>query len=288
MTTWFFTLELNKTDLLEFKNTPSKAPKGHPTDTTCRPDFVAAFHSGDIAWPFFQLVGEKASAGESTESQELHAISYLYYLLLARPDLHVAQGLLTSKSRIMFLLGIGGVGVQTCSVKWDDKDLYQLLLAFIYRLYDPAHFRDPSYIKTDFDKKASVTNYTICMAQGRTQEIDFPGFKHIYARNPFATRTHVFSNPKSEAESGVVVTKDQLCRVGRRFNEQEILKRVHGPGRVPGVVNAGSGEVITTQLLDAEGRCKRRLGLSESGSPFTSIPTPRKMLETLFDLLEGI
>jgi hypothetical protein len=192
----------------------------------------------------------------------------------------------------MFLLGTGGVGVQKFSVKWDDKDLYRLLFAFIYRLYDPADFADPSYIKTDFDRDTSVATYAIRInvtrPQGGTQEIDFPGFNHIYARNPFATRTHVFSNSKSKAKNGIAVIKDQLCRVGRRFNELEILEKVHGPGRVPGVVNAGSGEVITTQLLDAEGRCKRRLGLSESGSPFTSIPTPRKMLETLFDLLEGI
>jgi hypothetical protein len=188
LTTWFFTLELNKTDLLEFKDAPSKAPKGHPTDTTCRPDFVAAFHSGDIAWPFVQLVGEKASAGKSAKSRELQAISYLYYLLLARPDLHVAQGLLTSNSGIMFLLGIGGVGVQKCSVKWDDEDLYRLLFAFIYRLYEPGDFADASYRKTGFDGEASIATYTIRITEG-TQEIDCSGFKHICPkslRNPYS------------------------------------------------------------------------------------------------------
>src|SRR6202034_883169 len=165
-----------------------------------------------------------------------------------------------------------------------------LLFAFIYRLYDPADFADPSYIKAYFDRDTSVATYTIRInvtrPQGGTQEIDFPGFNHIYARNPFATRTHVFSDPKSKAKNGVAVIKDQLCPKGRRFNELEILEKVHGPGRVPGVVNAEYGEVVTTQPLEGEGRCKHRLGLSESGLPFTSIPTPRKMLETLFDLLE--
>jgi hypothetical protein len=193
----------------------------------------------------------------------------------------------------MFLLGTGGVGVQKLSVKWDDKSLYRLLFAFIYRLYDPADFADPSYIKADFDRETSQATYTIRITvthpQGCTQMIDCPGFKQIYARNPFATRTHVFSNPKSKAEDGVVVIKDQLCRVGRRFDELSILKRVHGLGRVPGVVKAEYGEDVTTPLSVRDGgMCKRRLGLSESGSPFTCVPTPRKMLETLFDLLEGI
>jgi hypothetical protein len=269
---------------------------GHPTGTTCRPDFTAAFHSdwrGDIPWPFVQLAGKKASAGEPPKSQELYAISYLHYLLLARPDLHIAQGLLTTNSKITFFLGTGGVGVQKFSVKWDDKDLYQLLFAFIYRLYVPANFADPSYIKADFDTETSGATYTIRITvtqpQGSTQEINCSGFNHIYARKPFATCTHVFSNPKSEAKDGVVVIKDQLCRVGRHFDELKILKRVHRSGRVPGVVNAKYGEVVMTpQSLKGEGMCKRHLALSELGSPFTSIPTLQKMLETLFDLLEGI
>jgi hypothetical protein len=294
LTTWFFTLDLKKADQLEFKDTSNTKLTGHPMVTTCRPDFIAAFSNHNNAWPFVLLTGEKASAGKSANDQKLQAITYLHYLILARPDLHVAQGLLTTKSEIMFVLGTGGVGVQTCLVKWDDKVLYQLLSAFIYRLYIPDDFADPSYIKADFDEKTSGATYTIRIKTQGAQEINCSGFNHIYARNPFSTRTHVFSNPKSGAKDGVVVIKDQLCRVGRRFNEFEILKRVHGLGRVPGVVKANCGEVVATpqrlnpQSLEDEGRRKCRLGLSESGSPFISIPTPQKMLETLFDLLEGI
>ena len=287
LTAWFFTLGLGEKVPLEFKEIPNTTLKGHPTGAMCRPGFIATFSNRDIAWPFVLLTGEKASAGKRIGYQRLQAITYLHDLLLARPDLHVAQGLLTTESGIFFLLGTAGVGVQKLYLKWDNKCLYRLLFAFIYRLYKPADFLDSSYIETNFNKETSVATYTICITRG-TQEIDCPGFNHIYARNPFATRTHVFSNPNSKAKNGVAVIKDQLCRVGRRFNELEILERVHGPGRVPGVVNAEYGEVITTQPLEGEGRCKRRLGLSESGLPFTSIPTPQKMLETLFDLLEGI
>ena len=35
-------------------------------------------------------------------------------------------------------------------------------------------------------------------------------------------------------------------------------------------------------------RCKHHLGLGESESPFISIPTLSKVLEMLFDILEGI
>ncbi|KAH9975772.1 hypothetical protein BGW80DRAFT_63086 [Lactifluus volemus] len=271
--------------LLVFMDTEhNKTLKEHITGTMCRPDIIAAFDcdlQGDIAWSCVRLVGEKASAGGSSKDQVKHANTYLYYLLLARPDLHIAQGLFTSKSGIIFLLGIGGIGVQTLSVTWNDETLPRLLHAFIYRLYDPAHFADGTYIEMDKSSGA----YTICItpSQGSVPMICL-GFCHIYAGNPFSTRTHVLSNAKPTVLA-LAVIKEQLCQDRRRFDELEILQKVHQPVRVPGVVQGVYGEVVTTPQ-SVEGRCKRRLGLSESGLPFTSIPTPRKMLETLFDLLE--
>jgi hypothetical protein len=52
------------------------------------------------------------------------------------------------------------------------------------------------------------------------------------------------------------------------------------------VVEAIDAEVIKAPL--SPGREKHRLGLWQTGSPFRRIPTAKKMLETLFDLLEGI
>ena len=57
---------------------------------------------------------------------------------------------------------------------------------------------------------------------------------------------------------------------------------VHKPEQVPGVVVAAYGERIKSSV--SKGRCKHRLGLGESGSPFMSIPTLSKVLETLFDV----
>jgi hypothetical protein len=82
------------------------------------------------------------------------------------------------------------------------------------------------------------------------------------------------------------VLKDQLCRNGRRFSELTILTKIHQPTIVPGVVEAVDGEIIPALL--SPGREKHRLVLRQMGSPFMSIPTAKIMLETLFDLLEGI
>jgi len=260
----------------------------------CKPDITAAFegHWTDdvVPWPFIRLARETASTGKTYREQVGQAISYLHYLLLARPDLYVAQGLLSSDNQVKFLFGVGGEGIRHFDVEWKDPDFNDLLYAFIYRLYEPGHFADSSYIKTELDKETTA-RYTININyQGHTKEC--PGFYSIYARNPFATRTHVLSNPKFQVEGNdLTILKDQFCRVKRRFEELTILgKHVHNPERVPGAVVAACGERITLpQFGERPGeRCKHRLGLGESGSPFTSIPTLSKVLETLFDVLEGI
>ena len=241
-----------------------------------------------MSWPLIRLAGEVASEGKRRPEQSEQAKSYLHYLLLARPDLDVAQGLLTDKNKISFLFGIGGEGIRQFDVEWNHPYLNKLLYAFIYRLYEPGHFADSLYT-TEVDEKTLAATYTIKINYpgGPTEGTKCGGFYSIYARNPFATRTHVLSNPKFTLEGNVLtVMKDQLCK-GKRFEELKILNdHVHKPKRVPGVVVAAYGEKL--KPLQSKERIKHRLGLGEIGSPFMSIPTLSKVLETLFDVLEGI
>ena len=82
-------------------------------------------------------------------------------------------------------------------------------------------------------------------------------------------------------------TQRSILPSKRRSRELTILNEyVHKPEQVPGVVVAAYGERIESPVSDES--CKHRLGLRESGSPFTGIPTLSKVLETLFDVLEGI
>jgi hypothetical protein len=294
-----FTLDFPDHETLQFEDTGKKSPPGHVTDTKCKPDITAAFENhwkdGVVPWPFIRLAGETASKGKNYHYQQVQAISYLHYLLLARPDLYVVQGLLSSDDALIFYFGIGGEGIWQFLVEWNDQDLDKLLYAFIYRLYDPGNFADSSYIKTEFDGEITA-KYTINITYPGSPKA-CPDFYPIYARNPFATRTHVLSNPNFKLNGdNLTVLKDQFCRVQRRFEEFTILNEyVHKPERVPGVVVAAYGGKCDLPLFNLpstqtkEGaRCKHRLGLGESGSPFTSIPTLSKVLETLFDVLEGI
>ena len=289
LTTHDLSLEFSNDDkLMVFKDTGCKTPSGHVTGTKCRPDITAAFEKDWTTkyctdWALIRLAGEKVSKGKSFDTQKKNAATYLHYLLLARPDFLVAQSLLTTDSKVVFLVGIGGVGIQQLEVLWGDENLYKFIYAFIYRLYDPSHFADPSYTRTGFDKKTSEGTYTV-----HFKSKECPNFRLIHARNPFGARTHVLSNPSltQGGDRPPTVLKEQLCRAGRRFSELTILTKIHQPTNVPGVVEAVDGEIIAAPL--SPGREKHRLGLLQTGLPFTSIRTVKKMLEMLFDLLEGI
>ena len=284
-----------------FKSTGNKAHRGHVTDTQCKPDITAAFdiYWGDdktTLWPCIQLAGEDASKGKSKEDQMKQVISYLHYLL-AKPDLYVAQGLLISETDIMFLLGIGGKGIHRFSVAWTDLGLYKLMYAFVYRLYDPGDFMDRFYKKMDLqdDRVAYTINIRISLKTEvdgveTEKELECAGFSPIYATSPFGTRTHILSNPRSDIMIGdkvLTVVKDQLCRPDPRFDEYTILTHIHDREGVPGVVEAVYHELIVMPERFDVARKKHRMGLRQSGSPITSVPTLKGMLEIVFDVLEG-
>jgi hypothetical protein len=277
-----------------FKLIELKSHAGHVTTTACKPDYIATFRRdwGDkdtTLWPRIRLVGETASEGKAREDQEREAFSYLHYLLLARPDLYVTQGLFTSHSEVMFLLGIGGVGIHTFLVAWKSKDLPRLMYAFIYRLYDPGDFADSSYVEMVPNLIENIVTYNVQIAVD-SNPIMITNLCPIYASNPFGTWTHILSNPDSKVKVNgepLTVLKEQQCRVGTRFDEHSILMAVHSPEKVPGVVQAVYHEVIKIPREFCPSREKHRLGLQQMGKPFTSIPTVTQMLEIVFDILEG-
>ncbi|KAG8946852.1 hypothetical protein FRC04_011399 [Tulasnella sp. 424] len=295
-----------QSDLLVWKNTGQKPPRGPVTDTACKPDITVASEKdfdgeNTTLWPCIRLAGEQASDGKSREDHEKQAISYLHYLLLVRPDLYVAQGMLTSENDVMFLLGIGGVGIRSFTIDWTSKKLYKLMYAFIYRLYEPGDFADRSYKKMEPDHTRNFVTYTVGIAtttetegDGAAEvEVDCPDLRPIYASNPFETRTHVLSNPHSTfMVNGRVlsVLKDQFCRLGTRFNEQDILNRIHTPEKVPGVVEMVYHKMINLPCLEELGvqapRGKNRIGMRQVAMPLTSISTLQEMLKTVSDLLE--
>jgi len=92
--------------------------------------------------------------------------------------------------------------------------LYDLL---IYPLYDPDHFTDKSYIRTNVDWIDGTAEYTVQIRipsntpDGSTRTLDCTNFRAISARNPFTTRTHVLSNASFPHSKGTSMARLSLC-----------------------------------------------------------------------------
>ena len=289
-------IDFPDSDLLEFKSTGEQQYDGHVLHDVRGPDLLAAFSShwtdAKTLWPCMRLVGEIESKGKSCEEQVEQVISYLCLLLLARPDFHVAQGIRISETGVDFIFAIGGYGIRTFPAEWGDKAFSKWMFAFVYRLYDPGDFADSSYVDMVPNLEEKFVTYTVRLngIEGENSTA-INDLRPIYATNPFGTRTHVLSNPTSNVMANgklLTVLKEQMCRVETRFNEYDILtNRVHGPGNVPGVVEAVCHEEITIPRGFCSHRTKHRMGLRQAGTPITSITTLAQVLEVIFDILEG-
>ncbi|KAG8979676.1 hypothetical protein FRB90_008015, partial [Tulasnella sp. 427] len=245
-------LHFQSSPLLVFKTLKDYSLRGHYVYNTCRPSFVAAWEdhfNGDQPppWPLIRLVGEDTRKKKSRSLRKALANSYLHYLLLARPDLHVALGMFISNTEIVLQVGIGGYGIRNLRVNWNSKDLSRLLYAFIYRLYDPGQFADPTYA-TEASLLPDLVTYTITLMveikidgvpTGEKRAVSCRNFAPTFASNPFGTRTHVLWNPESDVMLGnkrLHVFKDQLCDVGTRSDKYAVIERAHNSETIPGVV----------------------------------------------------
>ena len=279
--------------MLVLKYTESKTPSHHDSDTRSRPDYTMAFEKnweGDrISWPLIELVGEKASAGDN--EPDLKNLTYLHYLMTARPDLNVVLGFLTTSTGITFYVAVQGTSPTRHSpIAWGAKDLPQLMFAFIYRLYRPGEWakRNWSRERTKVPRQRTLGpctgTFKISLTTLAGQKILSPGWRSEYSSNPFQTRTHVLVNVHSDITidgKRVTVIKDQLCK-NTRFTEKEIYDQIHGDGPVPGVAQP----VFYAKSQVSDSRTRYITGLHEYGRRILTVKTVDEMLRTVYDVLE--
>ncbi|KAJ2913794.1 hypothetical protein MD484_g6624, partial [Candolleomyces efflorescens] len=279
--------------VLVLKYTESKTPSNHDSDTRSRPDYTMAFEKnweGDrISWPLIELVGEKASAGDN--EPDLKNLTYLHYLMTARPDLNVVLGFLTTSTGITFYVAVQGTSpTRHSTIAWGAKDLPQMMFAFIYRLYRPGAWdkrnwsRDRAKVSRQRTLGPCTGTFQIRLKTLVGQKIFSRGWRSEYSSNPFQTRTHVLVNVHSDITidgKRVTVIKDQLCK-NTRFTEKEIYDQIHGDGPVPGAAQP----VFYAKSQVSDSRTRHITGLHEYGRRILTVKTVDEMLRTVYDVLE--
>ena len=113
---------------------------------------------------------------------------------------------------------------------------------------------------------------------------------------PLGRRTTVF---KHVAEDGhVTIIKDSFRDLTRRFKEDQLLKKIHADGTMPGVVRligepgtvaTVDGAPIQTALRPARSQCrtKIRIVMGSTGGPLREVGSVKELLMAFFDAIEG-
>ena len=214
-------IDFPDSELLKFKSTGEQQHGGHVLDNVRGPDFLAAFSShwtdAETLWPCMQLVGEIVSKGKSHEEQAKQMISYL---LLARPDLHVAQGIRISEDGVDFIFAIGGCGIRTFFANWGNEALSKWMFAFIYRLYDPGDFADSAYEDMDANLEEKYVTYTVRLngfEGGNPTKID--KLRPMYATRAIKVEILTPSENRSQHSGGRIKSDADLTILSSLFTK---------------------------------------------------------------------
>ncbi|KJA13870.1 hypothetical protein HYPSUDRAFT_49570 [Hypholoma sublateritium FD-334 SS-4] len=290
-------LRLGPEKEIQFFDTPNLIPKDHPTGTICRPDIIATTQRGEIHWTGIEATVEVHSYGRTEEGAGLQAASYSILLLQARPDLLAGQGFCVTKSGIMLIFASSSGVTMTEALNMSVAANRVLLYAFITRLYEPdPNMVDPS-IKRRWDDTAPKPHYVfdITLTPGDGDPVVCSGYRTVYARESLGQRAHIFineANPTSFRGAAIPVIKDAYCDQNTRFTEDEIIKRIHREGDVPGIVRVAYAELVCyggpdRTVIVRDGRQKTRLCLTEFGRSIMECKTVKDVLIVMYDQLES-
>jgi predicted RNA-binding Zn-ribbon protein involved in translation (DUF1610 family) len=154
-------LDFAKEPLLVFKDTGNKPPLGHVTDSKCKPDITAA--STSLAGRR-HIVAVCPTCGRKGVLRKIQRrTEETSYILSPLPPTRTTRppcctGMLISDEGIWFLLGIGGVGIRSMTCHLEEQQPAPADVCFIYRLYRPEHFADPSYVDMKIDVPKTLSN----------------------------------------------------------------------------------------------------------------------------------
>jgi hypothetical protein len=238
-------------------------------------------------WHLVESVVEVKGKHES-EKLAMQAVAFAAALRQARADKPGVYALSTRPQgyNVMWDDPVGCVS--TPETSWDEPDA---LILYVNSLYTPAvnhHTRDPTISLCKNERsRDSVARWSI---RGKQAE-----FTTIFVGDAYYRMSRVHS-----CSSKLLLWKDSFRSDGQWFKENEILKKIHEPDPVPGVVQYDptlsgdvqtcSGQTITTPPREGDSpshMVKTRVFMLSTGQDLAKCPTVRDALKVLYDVLEG-
>lgn len=296
-----------KVPYIKFVDTPYRPPKDHPTGTMNEPDLIALKFQEedheipeDVFWSAVETTGEIKSAGDTVVGAFTKARSYVGYLLQARPDRTTALGIYTEEKGFKLILHncFGSFGTKL--LVWGNQPNILLLCAWVWCLYHPITMTvDPTITRTVVWPTKGAATYDPPTFDVKTPGEVFPGCSVLTAGAHFGRRTIVLNT-----QTPGTVIKEQYVDPGRRYEEGQILHKIHREGDFPGVVRVGwygpvkdiivkNNKSVKVEATpehsmheDVSEKVKMRLILKDTAFPLLDAETPLDVLIAIYDLLE--
>ena len=221
-------------------------------------------------------------------AEEPQLTSYASHSLEARPDL-VGMYCLGATPDYYQITWLDAAGSDT-SPRYDWADLAPLA-SYIYSLYQPpaSHvLTDPTITVSDAATSTESPTWSV-----RVDDVVYQHCRIISWDRPLGRRTTVF---KHVAEDGhVTIIKDSFRDLTRRFKEDQLLKKIHADGTMPGVVRllgepgmvaTVEGAPIRTAPRPACSQCrtKIRIVMGSTGRPLREVRSVKELLMVFFDV----
>ncbi|EKM79815.1 hypothetical protein AGABI1DRAFT_127502 [Agaricus bisporus var. burnettii JB137-S8] len=267
-------------------------PIGRRRTTLFRPD-VAIFRRNyplsqdeDKAfWCSIEMAIKYHSAKKTRKQRLEQAADYVAYLLNARPDLISALGILVEPDSLdFFFCNVGGIYKLSLS----NKAEYMPLLSAVLRYLNGRQKKnlDTTLVRVQgsslFD--VSFPNASTSLGVSKGQATTYPTCFLHYSHKPFRCRASIFIYKPATDVAAIRVIKDQYIKKHRRWDEKQILAKIHANGPYPAVVRmCFADEIMQARCGD---HIRVRICLQDYGTDFLSLKTPRDMIYALYDLLE--
>jgi hypothetical protein len=211
--------------------------------------------------------------------------------LQARPDRVSVPGFYADAKGVVLIISSADGVRKSPKLNLKDTAQYQLIYAFVQRLYYPH----PSMIDPTVKRRMQDSSWVfdIMLTIPRSPSVECVGYRIEKALGFVGRRTHILvnnANPTLLNGVAINVIKDQYCYQGHRFSEAEVLHHVHDEEEIPGVVHLVHSEDVMRSdgmAVCSGKRYKKRIGLVEYGKPFMDLKTPLEALEAIYDLLES-
>ncbi|KAF7775672.1 hypothetical protein Agabi119p4_4065 [Agaricus bisporus var. burnettii] len=236
-------------------------------------------------WGSIEMAIKYHSAKKTREQRLEQAADYVAYLLNARPDLISALGLLVEPDSLdFFFCNVGGIYKLSLSNKVE----YMPLLSAVLRYLNGRQKKnlDPTLVRVQgsslFD--VSFPNASTSLGVTKGQATTYPACVLHYSHKPFRCRASILIYKPATDVTAIRVIKNQYIKKHRRWDEKQILAKIHANGPYPAVVRmCFADEIMQARCGD---HVRVRICLQDYGTDFLSLKTPRDMIYALYDLLE--